>query len=828
MHHFIYPSQDTFITNQLGLDSLNFGIDEILYVGTNIQTIKTTSPTTLIPITQSVINYCVSNFSGSITNSSLYGTASFAIGDISSSITTELITSDFTGFVTGSSVVNFSGSISGSFSGSISGSFITTYVDYFNGIVSGFYGKVLSGSVMGYQIIQQQSVTVSTNNYTNRALVQFNINCISQSISDGDIINPEFKLKLKVARECELPIQYEIYAFPISESWVMGNGYYSDGGSTTGASWDYRDYQGGTSWSSGSGSSYIQSISTTQSFNYQVGDIYMDITPIAMSWISGTIINNGIILISSDEFSSSPSGMQLYFFSKDTNTIYEPILDVGWNDFSLVTGSVSTSSINVATSSAGILGIIVNSGSMSSALCGCFSGLGNITISSSSSWGLINAVGTCGLINSMSIVGDFSGSYTSSVVTLHKKCKTCRPINPDLVYESDVTFNEQVSQIPFNLHPFYPGAGDDANFSCFPGTPTNADFYVIDGQFPSEYNQPLNIPSWIQAGLAYMNNPPCAGRGLDQSQYEGHDIYGWGHKFDTFNQYDWWSGGASQYEFGPSSIRLNCGCQGPLMVTMSLIMGTFIDGLFSGSTFTSSFINNYILGFGLLSGSWNEGMILSTSISANYSPQPMWPNAVNVSFSGSYVNGNAFGSLTQLTQSFYSGSGIFNGIFTSGVFAGTTIYAPFSGNVLTSSYFYTGSLNLTSSSLSPVNVDVPFQVVVQNLPSLIKDGNVMKIRVFARPQFPLKNFNRQTQFTQFLIPQYLPTSSYYAIKDNETEEIILNFDSYTQISCDQGGNYFMLDTTSYPQERYFRIIIKVEENGKIYTFDNNNVFKIVR
>lgn len=147
---------------------------------------------------------------------------------------------------------------------------------------------------------------------------------------------------------------------------------------------------------------------------------------------------------------------------------------------------------------------------------------------------------------------------------------------------------------------------------------------------------------------------------------------------------------------------------------------------------------------------------------------------------------------------------------------------------MTSSYSYTSSLNVTSSSLSPLNFQKSFKAVVQGLPSAIHSGDMIKIRVFGRPQFPLKTFNRQTQFEQFLIPQYLPTSSYYAIKDNETEEIILDFDSYTQISCDQFGNYFLMDTTSYPQERYFRIIIKVEENGQVYTFDNNNVFKIVR
>jgi len=37
-----------------------------------------------------------------------------------------------------------------------------------------------------------------------------------------------------------------------------------------------------------------------------------------------------------------------------------------------------------------------------------------------------------------------------------------------------------------------------------------------------------------------------------------------------------------------------------------------------------------------------------------------------------------------------------------------------------------------------------------------------------------------------------------------------------------------LDTTSYPQERYFRFLIRIEENGLVYTFDKNNIFKIVR
>ena len=248
MHHMLFPTQDTFITNTIGFNNLNFGLDEILRVGTKSTIIKILSPTTTIPISQSVSNLCVFGFSGSIFSSSLYGTSSVAIGAISSSAAI-VLTSYFTGDVTGSSLTGFSGSISGSFSGSISGSLLTNYLDYFSGFVIGFTGKIITGSIAGVDVFQQQNINVTNNIFLNRALVQFDLSAISQSIKNGDITNPKFTLKMNVAREEELPIQYNLYAFPISESWVMGDGYVSDGGSAAGASWNFRDFDGGVTWS---------------------------------------------------------------------------------------------------------------------------------------------------------------------------------------------------------------------------------------------------------------------------------------------------------------------------------------------------------------------------------------------------------------------------------------------------------------------------------------------------------------------------------------------------------------------------------------------------
>ena len=74
----------------------------------------------------------------------------------------------------------------------------------------------------------------------------------------------------------------------------------------------------------------------------------------------------------------------------------------------------------------------------------------------------------------------------------------------------------------------------------------------------------------------------------------------------------------------------------------------------------------------------------------------------------------------------------------------------------------------------------------------------------------------------------LPSNTYYAIKDNESENYVIDFDDYTKLSCDGTIHYFKLDTTGLPVERYYRILIKTEIDGQIMIFDNGNIFKVSR
>ena len=83
----------------------------------------------------------------------------------------------------------------------------------------------------------------------------------------------------------------------------------------------------------------------------------------------------------------------------------------------------------------------------------------------------------------------------------------------------------------------------------------------------------------------------------------------------------------------------------------------------------------------------------------------------------------------------------------------------------------------------------------------------------------------------YLVNNYLPTSSYYAVKDAVTDETIIPFDhTFTKISCDSTGNYFNIRLNSFLPERTYKFVIKTVNDGGDNTryHDNGYFFKVVR
>jgi hypothetical protein len=193
----------------------------------------------------------------------------------------------------------------------------------------------------------------------NRSLIKFDTNIISSSISNGDIgIGWKSYLKLKSANALEIPGEYTIYANAVSESWDMGLGFRFNDNTTEGVSWRYRDginrwqdnatagtaiYPAGVTGSANAeGGVWYTASQCSQSYSYESDDIRMDITNLIKLWVSGSIENNGLILRHSleNEADSIDYGI-LRFFSKETKTIYQPILQFVWDDTAFNTGSLS-------------------------------------------------------------------------------------------------------------------------------------------------------------------------------------------------------------------------------------------------------------------------------------------------------------------------------------------------------------------------------------------------------------------------------------------------------------------------------------------------------
>jgi len=693
MHHLIFPYADTYLTNRpKELDTRNFGVDEILQVGTNTSLVGYISDTTSYTyINQYFQNYSAQDYTGIFTGSISPGTASFV--------------------------------------GSLVG-------------VTG----CLTGTGSGVDVRLQRSRQYYTASYKDRALLQFDLMEISRSIVAGDIVNPSFHLKVKICNEYQLPVEYSIFVAPISESWEMGNGYASDGGSEEGASWIYRDYYNGTPWAT-TGSSFIPTY-VTQSFRYKSADINVDVTSIVNQWLAG-LPNYGFLVMSSDEFHPTGSGFLLKYFSEDTNTIYSPVLDVGWsNDWEFVTGSCTTSSVVISYSS-GSNTTIAPSSSLWGAggIHGNFKGAALVNITSSITgslvgWdGFLSCSGFTGNINGIPVIGAAYGLLdTSSVaVILPTEIKYCVATSP--------------MESPYGTPNFPPTSN------------------------PHTY---LNL-EWVWGG----------------------DEVGW----------------SSLIPIPPNAILTSsCG----VSHSVELMTGQFTNGPFSSSTF-NAYYENYQILFANLTGSWTIEALIGTSIFVPL-PQSSYPY-VTAYIQGPYVTGRALGYY--MTSSLYSAS--FNGQFVSGPLMGAYCAFQLTGSATTTTYYYTSSVNFTSSLLYPLNVERPFSINIGNMQPEYKAGDIIKINVFGRKKFPLKYFGISTQQEQYLIPEFLPLSSYYALKDNQTDEIVINFDPFTKISCEYpGGNYFFIDTTGLPQERYYRVLIRIEDDSMIDTIDTGKTFKITR
>jgi len=134
------------------------------------------------------------------------------------------------------------------------------------------------------------------------------------------------------------------------------------------------------------------------------------------------------------------------------------------------------------------------------------------------------------------------------------------------------------------------------------------------------------------------------------------------------------------------------------------------------------------------------------------------------------------------------------------------------------------TFNTGSSTQTIINTAQIYASILEN-PGVFYPESINRFRINCRPQYPAKLFQTASVYTT---NYYLPTASYYAIKDLDTNEYIIDFDSnYTQVSADSNSSYFDIYMNGLQPERYYKILIKTTINGSTIVLDNDYYFKIV-
>ena len=132
---------------------------------------------------------------------------------------------------------------------------------------------------------------------------------------------------------------------------------------------------------------------------------------------------------------------------------------------------------------------------------------------------------------------------------------------------------------------------------------------------------------------------------------------------------------------------------------------------------------------------------------------------------------------------------------------------------------------LTGSLTSSIVTDSNLKMSLAENPGMFNINSINRFRLNVSPMYPPRTFQTSSFY---LGKNFLPTSSFYALKDLDTDEYVIDFDTqYTKISADSTSNYFDIYMNGLEPERYYKLLIKTNIDGSTRIYDDNYYFKII-
>jgi len=147
-----------------------------------------------------------------------------------------------------------------------------------------------------------------------------------------------------------------------------------------------------------------------------------------------------------------------------------------------------------------------------------------------------------------------------------------------------------------------------------------------------------------------------------------------------------------------------------------------------------------------------------------------------------------------------------------------TIYSPYLEIAWDDSSYSTGSLSVLGTDVATIGI--------KNNRGTYKNVSKQRFRLTAKQKYPTRTFTTASIYNTNLA---LPENSYYGIKDDFTDEMVVDFNStHTKISCDSNGSYFDLYMDTLQPQRYYKILVSSSLDGSEVVIDNDNIFKVTQ
>jgi len=133
--------------------------------------------------------------------------------------------------------------------------------------------------------------------------------------------------------------------------------------------------------------------------------------------------------------------------------------------------------------------------------------------------------------------------------------------------------------------------------------------------------------------------------------------------------------------------------------------------------------------------------------------------------------------------------------------------------------------NTGSSTTTVLDQPNAFIDLAEN-PGIFYSESINRFRINCRPKYPARVWSTSSLYTK---QYYLPSgSAWYAVKDLDTNEFVVDFDlNYTNISADASSSYFDIYMNGLEPERYYQILIQVNNGPSTTVYNDNYYFKVI-